>query len=52
VTHGRLSLRALNRAALDRQLLLDPSPMTALDAVRHLTIFNSGSYWLWSADAW
>lgn len=31
-----LSARALNRAALARQLLLDRSRMTALEAVRHL----------------
>ena len=36
MTHGRLSLRALNRAALHRQLLLGRAPMTARDAVRHL----------------
>jgi hypothetical protein len=36
VTHGRLSLRALNRAALDRQLLLDRAPLAALDAVGRL----------------
>jgi hypothetical protein len=36
VTHGRLSLRSLNRAALHRQLLLDRAPLTALDAVGHL----------------
>jgi hypothetical protein len=36
VTHGRLSLRALNRAALHRQLLLDRAPLTALQAVGHL----------------
>ncbi len=32
----RLSLRALNRATLARQLLLERSDMPALDAVRHL----------------
>jgi winged helix DNA-binding protein len=36
VTPDRLSLRALNRAALHRQLLLDRAPMAAGDAVRHL----------------
>jgi len=36
VTHGRLSPRALNRAALHRQLLLDRAPLTALQAVGHL----------------
>ena len=36
MTHGRLSLRALNRAALHRQLLLDRAPLTALDAVGRL----------------
>jgi hypothetical protein len=36
VTPDRLGLRALNRAALHRQLLLDRAPMTAGDAVRHL----------------
>ena len=36
MTPGRLSLRALNRAALHRQLLLDRAPLTALDAVGHL----------------
>ena len=36
MTHGRLSLRALNRAALDRQLLLDRAPLAALDAVGRL----------------
>ena len=37
MTPDRLGLRALNRAALHRQLLLDRAPMTAGDAVRHLT---------------
>jgi hypothetical protein len=36
VTPDRLGLRALNRAALHRQLLLDRAPVIALDAVRHL----------------
>ena len=36
MTHGRLSLRALNRAALHRQLLLDRAPLTAVQAVGHL----------------
>jgi hypothetical protein len=36
VTHGRLSLRALNRAALHRQLLLDRAPLAALDTVGRL----------------
>ena len=36
MTHGRLSLRALNRAALRRQLLLGRAPLTALQAVGHL----------------
>jgi DNA glycosylase AlkZ-like len=36
VTPGRLSPRALNRAALHRQLLLDRAPVTALDAVGQL----------------
>jgi DNA glycosylase AlkZ-like len=36
VTAGRLSLRALNRAALHRQLLLDRAPVTALDTVGRL----------------
>ena len=36
MTPDRLSLRALNRAALHRQLLLDRAPMTAGEAVRHL----------------
>ena len=31
-----LSARALNRATMARQLLLERAPMTALDAVRHL----------------
>jgi len=31
-----LSTRALNRATLDRQLLLRPAAMSAEDAVRHL----------------
>ena len=35
MTH-RLSPRALNRAALHRQLLLDRAPLTALQAVGHL----------------
>ena len=36
MTHGRLSPRALNRAALHRQLLLDRAPLTAQQAVGHL----------------
>jgi hypothetical protein len=36
MTPDRLGPRALNRATLARQLLLDRAPMTALDAVRHL----------------
>jgi len=36
LTQGRLSPRALNRAALHRQLLLDRAPLTALDAVGRL----------------
>ena len=36
VTPDRLSLRALNRASLHRQLLLDRAPMTARKAVGHL----------------
>ena len=36
MTPGRLSLRALNRAALHRQLLLDRAPVTALGAVGRL----------------
>jgi Winged helix DNA-binding domain len=36
VTPGRLSPRALNRAALHRQLLLDRAPLTALAAVGRL----------------
>jgi len=36
VTPDRLGLRALNRTALHRQLLLDRARMTAGDAVRHL----------------
>jgi hypothetical protein len=36
VTPDRLGLRALNRAALHRQLLLDRAPLTALQAVGHL----------------
>src|SRR6185437_9747285 len=36
VTPDRLGLRALNRAALHRQLLLDRAPMAAGAAVRHL----------------
>jgi hypothetical protein len=36
VTPGRLSPRALNRAALHRQLLLDRAPVTALRAVGQL----------------
>jgi len=41
VTHGRLSLRALNRAALHRQLLLDRAPLAALDAVGRLTALQA-----------
>ena len=36
MTPDRLSLRALNRAALHRQLLLDRAMLTAGEAVRHL----------------
>ena len=36
MTPDRLGLRALNRAALHRQLLLDRAPLTALQAVGHL----------------
>jgi len=36
VSPGRLSLRALNRATLARQLLLDRAALTAGEAVRHL----------------
>ena len=36
MTPGRVSLRALNRAALHRQLLLDRAPVTALDATSQL----------------
>jgi hypothetical protein len=36
VTAGPLSLRALNRATLARQLLLDRATLTAGEAVRHL----------------
>ena len=36
MSSGRLSLRALNRATLARQLLLDRATLTAGEAVRHL----------------
>jgi hypothetical protein len=36
VTPDRLDPRALNRATLARQLLLDRAPLTAGEAVRHL----------------
>ena len=36
MTPGRLDLRALNRATLARQLLLDRAALTAGEAVRHL----------------
>ncbi|HLK77061.1 MAG TPA: crosslink repair DNA glycosylase YcaQ family protein [Streptosporangiaceae bacterium] len=36
MTPDRLGLRALNRAALHRQLLLDRAPLTALQTVGHL----------------
>ena len=41
MTHGRLSLRALNRAALHRQLLLDRAPLAALDTVGRLTALQA-----------
>ena len=41
MTHGRLSLRALNRAALHRQLLLDRAPLAALDAVGRLAALQA-----------
>jgi hypothetical protein len=37
VTADQLSTRALNRATLDRQLLLRPSALTARQAITHLT---------------
>jgi winged helix DNA-binding protein len=37
VTANQLSLRALNRATLGRQLLLRPSALTARQAITHLT---------------
>ena len=48
-----LSERALNRATLARQLLLQPSPMLALDALEHRVGMQAQApfppyYGLWS----
>lgn len=47
-----MSLRALNRATLDRQLLLERSSMQMLDAIEHLVGLQSQTTHTWYHGLW